>query len=320
MTRSKVLEWLLEEDQPAIRFLTLTELLGRPRTDPDVRRTQEQIPRTGWAAEIFARQNRHGLWDPEDRLYHGKYLSTNWMLLILSDLGLTRADPRIATACKAWIERFAKKDGGFSMDGASQGHLCITGNTARALLRFGYARHPRVRSAFAWLAEHRSKLGGWSCYGSGRNLDSWEGLSAFAELPRAAWSEEFRSSATSGAEFFLSRELHHQGERYAPWFRFHYPVHYYYDLLVGLDILTRLGYASDPRLTFALGVLREKRRRDGRWNLDSVHPDVEGPIAEWLARHPNDRPVPFALEKAGAPSKMITLTALRVLNRLEPAS
>jgi hypothetical protein len=319
MKISPVLEWLLEEDQPSIRFYTLTELLGRSRRDPEVQRTRKQIPHVGWAVEIFARQNRRGLWDPEDRLYHGKYLSTNWMLLILSDLGLTRSDPRIARACKEWIDRFAKKDGGFSMDGASRGHLCITGNTARALLRFGFARHPRVRSAFDWLATHRSHLGGWSCYGSGRNLDSWEGLSAFAELPRSEWSAADRDAVASGAEFFLSRELYRQGARYPPWFRFHYPVHYYYDLLVGLDFMTRLGYASDPRLAFALGVLRERRRKDGRWNLDAVHPDVEGPIAEWLARHPKDRPVPFALERAGAPSKMITFRALRVLHRLGSA-
>jgi hypothetical protein len=43
------------------------------------------------------------------------------------------------------------------------------------------------------------------------------------------------------AEYYLERELHIQGERYEPWYRFHWPVHYYYDLLVGLDCLTALG-------------------------------------------------------------------------------
>jgi hypothetical protein len=45
------------------------------------------------------------------------------------------------------------------------------------------------------------------------------------------------------AEFFLERELHKRAGRYEPWYRFGYPVHYYYDLLVGLDFMTALGSA-----------------------------------------------------------------------------
>ncbi len=33
MKDKDVLNWLLEEDQPAIRYLALTELLGRPQDD-----------------------------------------------------------------------------------------------------------------------------------------------------------------------------------------------------------------------------------------------------------------------------------------------
>jgi hypothetical protein len=120
-----------------------------------------------------------------------------------------------------------------------------------------------------------------------------------------------------GAEFYLERELHRQGERYEPWYRFHWPVHYYYDLLVGLDVLTALGYGDDPRLAFALELLRSKRRSDGRWNLDALHPDVGPKAQEWYAQHPKDLPTPLAFEKVGRPSKMITLRALTVLARVE---
>ena len=126
-----------------------------------------------------------------------------------------------------------------------------------------------------------------------------------------------QSAVERGAEFFLERELHRQGDRYPPWYRFHYPVHYYYDVLVGLDLLTLLGCGDDPRLRFALALLKKKRRADGRWNLDAVHPDVEGKgVAEWYRTHPKQRPTPFALEVRGQPSKMITLTALKVLDRV----
>ena len=317
--RDAVLEWLLEEDQPAIRYFALTELLDRPQSDPEVKSASKAIPTRGWAADILARQEPGGWWARNDSVYRPKYHSTNWMLLILADLGLTRREPRIRKACELWLEHFAKKDGGFAMDGSGKSHLCVTGNTARALIRFGYVNLPQVESAFVWLAENCDKKGGWSCFGSGRNLDSWEGLSAFAVYPRAKWTPAMQRAVELGADFFLERELYRQGGHYEPWYRFHYPVHYYYDLLVGLDVLTALGFGGDPRLGHALGTLKKKRRADGRWNLDAVHPDVEGGIANWIRQNPKHAPTPFALEEVGRPSKMITLTALRVLRRIERA-
>ena len=310
------LDWLLEENQPSIRYLALTQLLDKPEDDGEVQTAKEMIGKTGWAADILVAQNPGGWWVSDERLYQPKYTSTNWMLLVLSDLGLTRADPRIAKACELWIERFATPDGGFSMDGMKKGHLCVVGNTTRALVRFGYGNHPKVRSAFEWLVEHRDKNGGWSCWGTGRNLDSWEGMSAFAVYPRGKWTEEMKRAVELGAEFYLQRELHKQGDAYPPWSRFHYPVHYYYDLLVGLDFMTALGYADDPRMRHAFALLREKRRPDGKWNLDALHPDLEGKMAEWYAKHPKGTPTPFGLETPGAPSKLITLKAMQVLDRV----
>jgi len=312
-----VLEWLLEEDQPAIRYRTLTLLQGKGEDDPEVRLARKNIPEKGWAADILSKQDPAGWWVDGAKLYRPKYLSTNWMLLILADLGMSREDPRIAKACELWIECFSKSDGGFAMDGSGKSHLCTAGNTARALVEFGYADHPRVRSAFEWFVTSAAKLGGWSCFGSGRNLDSWETMSAFAVYPREKWTAPMKRVVEQGAEYFLSKELHNQGGHYEPWYRFHYPVHYYYDVLVGLDFMTALGYVDDPRLKHAVGVLKKKRRSDGRWNLDAAHPDLEGAAADWYRKHPKDAPTPFALEPVGQPSKMITLRAMQILARLE---
>ncbi|EQD56727.1 hypothetical protein B1B_08969 [mine drainage metagenome] len=185
----------------------------------------------------------------------------------------------------------------------------------RSLLQFGYGDDPRIRVSLDWLVKTADPKGGWSCFERGRNLDSWEGLSAFAAYPRDRWTPAMTGCVDRAAEFFLDRELHRQGERYAPWYRFHYPVHYYYDLLVGLEVLTALGRGGDPRLAFAWDLLEGKRRKDGRWVMDAVHPDVEGSLAEWFRAHPSRRPTPFTLEPAGKPSKTITFRALRSLQR-----
>ena len=173
-----------------------------------------------------------------------------------------------------------------------------------------------MRSAFEWLVKNQDKHGGWSCFGSGRNLDSWEGMSAFAAYPKQKWTKAMKNAVELAAEFYLERELHKQGSYYQPWYRFHYPIHYYYDLLVGLDFMTALGYSEDSRLQHAISFLKKKRRRDGRWDLDAVHPDVAGGMAAWYEKNPKRRPTPFTLEKTREPSKMITLKALQVLSRL----
>ncbi|MDG7000803.1 MAG: hypothetical protein JRN15_17050, partial [Nitrososphaerota archaeon] len=92
--------------------------------------------------------------------------------------------------------------------------------------------------------------GGWHCFQSEKGtLDCWEALAAFAILPRQKWNKGIKRSVERGTEFYLEHRLYREGRRYEPWFRFHYPTHYYYDILVGLDIVTSLGRADDKRLT-----------------------------------------------------------------------
>ncbi len=263
MRAKRALEWLLQEKQPSIKYLALTKLLDKPETDPEVQSAKEMIPATGWAADILAKQQPGGRWEDKEKFCTPKYLSTNWMLLILSDLGLTRDDARIASACDLWISHFAKKDGGFGAEGWSKSHLCIAGNTARALILFGYADHPKVRCAFEWLVKNQAKKGGWSCFGSGRSSDSWEAMSAFAAYPKQKWTRSTKRSVETGAEFYLEKKLHRRGSSYKPWYRFHYPIHYY-DILVGLDFITAPGYGDDPRLKEALSLLRKKMRSDDK--------------------------------------------------------
>ena len=314
--RVTALNWLLEDNQPSMKYLALTQLLKKRENDSEVKAAKQMIPKVGWACEILGKQHDEGWWVDGENLYRPKYLSTNWMLLILSDLGLTKANPQVSKACELWIRRFAKKDGGFGSEKWSKGHLCTVGNTARALVKFGYSDHPKVKRSFDWLVRNQDEKGGWSCFGSGRNLDSWEPMSAFAVYPKQKWTKSIKRAVENGAEFFLERKLHKQGARYRPWYRFHYPIHYYYDLLVGLDFMTALGYGGDERLEYAIKLLKKKRRADGKWNLDAIHPDVEGGMAEWFRKHPKEKPIPFSLEQQGIPSKMITLTAMRVLDRL----
>ncbi len=315
-----VVEWLLEPDQPAVRYLALRDLLDRPETDRDVRAARARIGRVGWAADQFRTQGAEGFWEKSaprtlekwiDFLYFPPYLATNWRALLLSDLGLTSQDPRIRKVADRIFEFKLRLGSPFNY---FHEETCIAGNTARILTRFGYGDDRRVQMLFDWLIEDQRKDGGWSCsQGAPGTLDAWEALAAFAAVPPSRRSARMRRAIERGAEFYLARRLFREGPRYAPWFRFHFPTHYFYDILLGLDLLTDLGYASDRRLAPALKILKRKRRSDGRWILDRLHPDV-GPGIQISSRPKEVRAL--EIEPAGRPSKWITLRALTVLQRV----
>ena len=318
----KVVEWLLEESQPSVRYLTLIDLLGRRQSDPEVTEAHSSISKWGWARDILRLQKTDGTWESKSDLPHGfgrlyvpKYTSTNWMAIVLSDLGLDKSNEQVRKAADLFFKEWLAIPSG---ENIFNDEVCIVGNTARMLTRFGYGNDPKVRKLFDRLVEDQKEDGGWHCFQSNKGtLDCWEALAAFAALPKSTWTRRIKNSIERGAEFYLKRGLlNEDGTKYLPWFRFHYPNHYYYDLLVGLRVITGLGFGGDKRLQPALNILKEKRRGDGTWLLDAVHPDV-GKGAGYRVRKGVKR---FALEEPGKPSKWNTLNALAVLKKVEEAS
>lgn len=306
--------WLLAEDaDPSVRYRVLHELLEHPADDPEVVAARKRIGRRGWAARILREQHPQGQWATPGttgrELYRPKYVATNWRLLVLSDLAVGGKNPRIAKAVRLFLRRFSGPSEGLGGRGSE---VCFTGNAVRMLARFGYLDDPRTRRSIDWLVRHQKEDGGWHCFPSRTGtLDCWEALAAFAALPPGARSPSIHRAIERGAEFYLERGLLREGRRpYAPWLRLHYPVHYYYDLLVGLDVLTALGYGDDSRMRPALSRLERMRNRDGSWNLDAHHPDSEDP--NYRVRGPF---YPFGLEVPGRPSRWITTTALLVRKR-----
>ena len=312
--------WLAgPKSDPSVRARFLLEVEGRPPHDPRVRAAVKAIGREGWAESLLAFQWPDGHWvtpGTSDReLYRPKYIVTNWLAIVLADLGMTRKDPRIRRTAELLLDRWSRKGGDLS---GSSGEVCVTGNAVRTLIRFGYLDHPVVQRSIAWIVRTQKPDGGWHCFPSRTGtLDGWEGLAALAEIPPESRDESIRRSIERGAEFYLRRHLMEEGEiRYPPWFRIHYPNHYFYDVLVGLRILTRLGYGADPRLAPALRWLRSKRGRDGTWSLDAALPDLDPKLAGYQY---NQVVFPLMLEPLHEPSRWATVEALSVLARVDKA-
>ena len=151
MPRNQVLDWLLEPDQPSIRYLALTRLMGRPESDPEVRGARTRIPSVGWAAEILRRRDPGGWWVRDGGWLEPRFLGTNWNMLALSDLAVTRSITAVRESCEYWMRKSPLQGGGVGGFGKGKGHHCYTANMARALIRFGYEDDRRVRKTLEWL-------------------------------------------------------------------------------------------------------------------------------------------------------------------------
>lgn len=316
----RVRKWLAGPSaDPSVRLRFLSEVEGRPSNDPRILAARGAIGRIGWAAGILAQQFPDGHWvrpgSSDQEIYRPKYVSTYWRFPLLADLGMTREDPRIRRTAELVMHRWTEK--GTDLLGGPDSEICGAGNGARVLIRYGYLDHPVVERCIDWIVRDQKPDGGWYCF-PGRtsgSLDGWEGLAALAEIPEDSRTEPVRKTIARGAEFFLRHRLMTEGRRpYLPWYWIHFPVHYYYDILVGLRLMTQLGYGADPRVRPALDWLLRKRRRDGTWAIDADHPDVDPaqlayPLDEW----PN---WPMRLETPNEPSRWATVDALSVLARL----
>ena len=128
-------------------------------------------------------------------------------------------------------------------------------------------------------------------------------LEGLREYERAAGtSAELTLACRRGEAYLLERSLFRRrstGDVALPAFLgFAFPTRYHYDALRGLDYLRGAGVAPDERVADAIALVEKKRQPEGTWLLDDAH--AETLDLPWL-------------ETVGAPSRFITLRALRVL-------
>ncbi len=102
-----------------------------------------------------------------------------------------------------------------------------------------------------------------------------------------------------GWRFLLDRKLGFEsgGPLKRAWTSFSFPPYWFYDYLTALDCLRESEHDRDFRVQETIDLVRDRRRRDGRWDRGASHPGRTY----------------FDMEASGEPSRWATLRALRVL-------
>jgi hypothetical protein len=318
-------EWLLERENPSVRYFTLTEILGKPEDDILVKETKEDIMKIGIVPAILAKQHKKGNWEKPERFYTAKYKGTVWQLLVLAELKADGSDERIKRACEFIIETSQDHEsGGFSYTSARAGggrHSgvipCLTGNMIWALIRLGFLEDPRIRRGVDWITTYqrfddrvRAAPKGWPydrfemCFGRHTcHMGAVKALKALAEIPVNKRSKEVNETIKNGVEYMLIHHIHkrsHDLTRVSKpgWLKFGFPLMYQTDALEILGILTKLGY-NDKRMQEAIDLLVSKQDRQGRWKLENTY---------------NGR-FQVNVERKDKQSKWITFKALETLKR-----
>jgi hypothetical protein len=303
-----LLSWLLEAENPPVRYRTLTGLLDRPEDDPEVRETKAAIPAYPPVAALLAAQKPTGYWIQRD-YYLPKNYSTFCVLSILADLGLTKGNEHIRRGC-AYLFTHQREDGQFCRRRRMQGQgvvwetraePCTHARVVRFLIQFGYGDDPRTRSAIGWLLATQRDDAMWLCsWARGRGC-----LRATLDFLRVAALDPATAAqpATARAAVVIYGLLmepnmgrYHVGDG---WTILVYP-YFGYGLIPALEAIARLGYTADhPRIAAAVDYLLRRRQPDGSWPLD-----------ERVSRPPLDFGQP------SEPNKWLTLDTLRTLKQL----
>lgn len=312
------LPWLLEPDNPSVRFFALTELLDRPRTDRDVVAAKRAINASRPVKAILAAMHPDGYWVNPGPGYSPKYRSTVWSLMFLDQLGADGSDARVRRACDYVLEHSQAPNGGFGAAGGFRREQapnssvihCLNGNLLRALLGFGYTEDERVQRAIEWQARSVTGDGfdeyyksgttgpGFKCVANGGEPCAWgaiKALRALARVPGSARTSQVKKAIRLGVEFILSRDPARadypagDGRVSSSWFKLGFPSGYVADLLQNLEVLAELGHAGDKRLKNAIVWLLSKQDADGRWKNQYAYSgklwqDIEpqGSVSKWV--------------------------------------
>ena len=290
------LPWLLEPENPSVRYWTLIELLDWSISDPEVQEARAAIAQQPLVKEIFALQHPEGYWGDDETKPHTAQGAVG-VLTLLHMLGVAPCE-RTAAGCDSFLKNCQHENGGFSMTRKLRSGIfpCTTGEHLHFLVYFGLGDDPRVRAAFAFLIEDMSTDEVLDC-GRYQHQDCLWGaiaaLNGLAVLPMELRTAQSKEVVQGLANTLLDARYDFEGE-HKRWLTFGVPRTW--DLLSALKVLAAHGYAHDSRFVPLLKRMLDRQDEQGRWLCGSVS-------RTW------------PIEKRNRPSKWVTLDALRLLKQ-----
>lgn len=330
MNTEKVIDWLLEPDDPGVRYLALRDLAEAD--EKEIKAAREKAHLEGPISTILENMSPEGYWLNPNNAYAHKYRGTVWSVISLAQLGgSVEEDERIATACSYLLDNFLAPGGQFTNTGDTKtAKDCLQGNMLTSLMDMG-VKDSRLDTAYEWMARtftgegmapaedssaslrYLGRITGprFSCSLNNGLSCGWAGVKvmmAFSRLPVKQRAGLIKRAIEAGIDYFFSANPstagfsgHKRGVADRRWWQFYFPLFWTADILQVAEVLTALGYGGDPRLADTLDLIKRKQDENGRWRLEFEYNNKM-----WLN-----------YGTRGKPSKWVTLRALKVLKQVE---
>lgn len=326
MLKADSTQWLLEENNPSVRYFTLRDICGLHETDVQVQYARQEIMKSGLVPQILQLQTDAAYLQKYPAFYTNKYKGLVWSLIALAEMGAT-VNQQIREQCEYLLDHAQERqEGGFSQHEAQKtggGRInevipCLSGNMVWSLIRFGYLEDERLVKGIEWLIQFMRLNDGVYVNPQAAPYDKWEAcwgkhtchmgvvkaMKALGEIPKEKRSAQMEATLISCAEYMLNHHIYkrsHDLKRTSKpgWLKFGFPMMYQTDVLEVLDILTTIGI-KDSRMQEAMDLVLAKQDAMGRWPMENTYA--------------SDRMI-VSFGKQGEQNKWITLRALRVIKR-----
>jgi hypothetical protein len=324
VTDANTIEWLLEKENPSVKYITLTKLLKKRESDNEVLDSKRDIMKIGIVPALLDKQNEAGYWGDIQKFYLDKYKGTVWQLIILAEMGADSNDKRVKKACEFILNNSQDIESyGFAINRSSKTgggrHSevipCLTGNMLWSLIKLGYLNDERIQRGVEWICKYQRTDDGISeipkewpynkyemCWGKHTcHMGVVKALKALSAIPKEKRSKSVIEKIDTLSEFILIHHIYKKSHDLKSiskpgWLKLGFPLMYQSDILEILEILVELGF-NDSRMKDAIDILIKKQNKENRWNLENTF---------------NGRMIKN-IETKGESSKWITLKALNVL-------
>ncbi|MCZ6597646.1 MAG: hypothetical protein O7B99_08415 [Planctomycetota bacterium] len=161
----RTIDWLLSEENPPVRYLTLTRLLDRSGSSREVRGAKARLGDYGPTKKILAQRKK--IWRVGADV-HAKYRGGYWQLIFLGEF-LAPRSPGVEEGVELALEHRVQVGDGLAWLTAKDdepwwGVHCMNANLLRAMVALGFGRDRRVRAGLEHVAQDVVRAKGIPCY------------------------------------------------------------------------------------------------------------------------------------------------------------
>ena len=301
-------DWLLEKNNPSVRYFALKDLLNLDDGNPEVMNAQKRIMQSEAVKILLANQHNDGHWGQPGWCMHLPH--TSGRLWLLAHIGADKRHPQIKKAIDYLLDRWLQEvyydktrqsirskmgypsDWGFNP--------CMEGWSLFAFLRLGDFSNIRILKIINWIARYvRFDDGDRILPPNLQNCKLCQGkhtciwgtiaiLAALAEIPVQKRNSKIQKVIDNCVEFLLIHKINRRSHDLS---RFLNPklnqLGVSSDFVTILTALTRLG-CYDIRMHDAVHYLIKKQKKDGKWRLQKPTSNfrtlfgVKGEPSKWV--------------------------------------